>query len=650
MEKIKIIIILFVSIILIYQPASGQVRLPALVRDSMILQRDAKIKIWGWASPKEKIQISFQNKKYKTIADENGNWKVSFSPMKAGGPYVMNIDASNHIILHNILIGDVWLCSGQSNMVHQMYLHRIRYEEDIANANYPQIRQFWVPNVTDLQHPQQNIPTSYWKAANPTDVLQFSAVAYFFAKKIYDKYHVPIGLINASVGGPGIETWMSEESLKEFPGFTKLIERNKDTAYVNGFNRAVAIKNASLPKPHDKGLLQPIRWYDTSYIPKGWRTIAIPGYWEDQGVKNLDGIVWYRKEIMVPASLINVPVKLFMGRIVDADFIYVNGKLIGNTTYQYPQRRYDIPTGVLKEGKNIITIRVINYFNKGGFVPDKPYYLATKNDTIHLTGYWQYKVGSVFMPNQKTAAGIDLEYQPTSLYNAMIAPLINYSIKGFLWYQGEGNISNAPVYGKLLSTMIKDWRCKWQQGDLLFLYVQLPNLGDMQYQPSESNLAVLRQGQLNTLSVPNTQMAITIDVGEWNDIHPDRKKPVGDRLALAAEKIAYGDSVIYSGPIYQSSQIEGNTIVLSFTNVGSGLTTNDGEEPAEFAIAGADKKFVWAKTKIDGANIIVWSDEVTNPIYVRYAWADDPVNPNLYNKEGLPASPFQAEVSSPNKK
>lgn len=642
MEKIKIIVTLFVSITLIYQTAPGQVRLPALVRDSMILQRDAKIKIWGWASAGEKIKISFNNKTYKTTAGFDGKWKTFLSPTKAGGPHTMRIDGSNHITLKNILVGDVWLCSGQSNMVHQLFLHAERYAKDIEETNNPEIRQFWVPNTTDLQHPHDDLPFGYWKSAVPGDVLQFSAVAYFFAKKIYDKYHVPIGLINASVGGPGIETWMSEESLKKFPNTFALIQKNKDTAYINNFNRSIALKNAELPKPRDKGLLEPVKWYDNSYLPKEWRRISIPGYWEDQGVKGLDGIVWYRKEIEIPSSMINLPAKLDMGRIVDADFIYINGKLIGNTSYQYPQRRYHIPAGVLKKGKNIITVRVINYFNKGGFVPDKPYYLATENDTINLTGYWQYKVGSIFMPNQKAAAGIDLEYQPTSLYNAMIAPLINYTIKGFLWYQGEGNISNAPIYGKLLSAMIKDWRSKWKLGDLPFLYVQLPNFGDMQYIPSESYLAVLRQGQLKTLSVPNTQMVVTIDVGEWNDIHPDRKKDVGDRLAIAAMNLAYGEKdVIPTGPIYQSSTLDGDKIIITFSNVGSGLITNDGEEPAEFAIAGADKKFVWANAKIDGAKIIVWSNEVHDPMYVRYAWADDPVNPNLYNKEGLPASPFE---------
>ena len=639
MKKNTTILIFFV---LIFQTSFSQVKLPRLVRDSMIFQRDTKVKIWGWASAKEKIKVSFQNKKYNTAADANGNWMIVLSPMKAGGPYTMNIDAINHLTINNILIGDVWICSGQSNMVHQMKLHSVRYADDIAKANYPEIRHFWIPTLTDLQKPHDDLPVGYWKSANPEDVLEFSAVAYFFAKTIYEKYHVPIGLINASVGGTPIEAWTSEEGLKEFPSIASTVEKNKDTVYINSLNRRGF--TGGRPREEDKGLTAITPWYDPSYIPKGWRTINIPGYWEDQGIKDLDGVVWYRKEIDVPSSMTKVPAKVFLGRIVDADFLYINGKLVGNTTYMYPQRRYQVPADLLKPGKNIFVVRVINNFGKGGFVPDKPYQLIAGNDTIDLKGYWQYKVGQVNIPQRGFGGGgISAQNQPTALYNGMIAPLINYTIKGFLWYQGEANSGKADEYAKLQPAMIADWRKKWNQPNAPFLYVQLPGFMDMNYLPSESQWAGLREAQLKSLSVPNTAMAVAIDLGEWNDIHPDRKKEVGERLALAAEKIAYGENIVYSGPIYQSSTIDGNKITLTFSNIGSGLTTNDGEEPGEFAIAGADKKFVWAKAKIDRDKVIVWSDKIANPMYVRYAWADNPDGANLYNKEGLPASPIRTD-------
>jgi sialate O-acetylesterase len=621
----------------------AQVKLPQLIRDSMVLQRDAKINVWGWASKGEKVNVKFNNKTYKTTTNNDGKWILQLAPTKAGGPYTMEITGKNKIMLHDVLIGDVWLCSGQSNMVHQMKLHSVRYADEIANVNYPQIRHFWIPTMTDLRIPHDDLPTGYWKSANPENVLDFSAVAYFFAKDLYEKYHVPIGLINASVGGTPIEAWTSEEGLKSFPSISNTIQKNKDTAYVNGFGRKNIAANANMSKQEDKGLTAATPWFDPAYIPTEWRTINIPGYWEDQGVKDLDGVVWYRKEIDVPSSMVGKPSKVFLGRIVDADFLYINGKLIGNTTYQYPQRRYAVPADVLKQGKNLFVVRVINNSGKGGFVPDKPYRLIAGNDTVDLKGYWQYKVGEVFVPRNGASVGFAAQNQPTALYNAMVAPLINYTIKGMLWYQGEANSSHAAEYAKLQPAMIVDWRSKWKEGNIPFLYVQLPGFMDYNYLPSESQWAELREAQLQSLSVPNTAMAVAIDLGEWNDIHPDRKKDVSDRLALAAEKIAYGENIVYSGPIYQSSAIDGSKIIISFSNTGSGLITNDDEAPAEFAIAGDDKKFVWANAKVEGDKVIVWSDEIASPKYVRYAWADDPVNPNLYNKEGLPASPFRTD-------
>jgi sialate O-acetylesterase len=644
--KHQLAIVLLSLIAIVSTRASAQVKLPRMIRDSMVLQRDAKINVWGWASKGEKVTVKMNGKTYRTKTGTDGKWMLQLSPMPAGGPYTMDITGKNKLTLHDILIGDVWICSGQSNMVHQMILHSVRYPDEVANANYPAIRHFWIPTMTDLKGPREDLPAGYWKWANPTDVLDFSAVAYFFAKDLYEKYHVPIGLINASVGGTPIEAWTSEEGFKEFPAILKTIEKNKDTAYINSFNRRNFSGTINTPKPQDKGLTGSIPWYNPAYVPKEWRQIGIPGYWEDQGIKDLNGVVWYRREIDIPASMTGKPAKVFLGRIVDANELYINGKLVGNTTYQYPQRRYTIPADLLKPGKNLFVVRVTNNFGKGGFVPDKPYYLFAGNDTIDLKGYWQYKVGEVFVPRKGFGGGgfgFSAQNAPTALYNAMVAPVINYTIKGILWYQGESNTGNAASYAKLQEALITDWRSKWKEGDIPFLYVQLPGFMDYNYLPSESQWAELREAQLQSLSAPNTAMAVAIDLGEWNDIHPDRKKEVGDRLALAAEKMAYGENIVYSGPIYQSAKIEGDKMIIAFSNVGSGLITNDGEELSEFAIAGADKKFIWAKAKIEGDKVVVWSDEIKEPKYVRYAWADDPVNPNLFNKEGLPASPFRTD-------
>jgi len=362
-------------------------------------------------------------------------------------------------------------------------------------------------------------------------------------------------------------------------------------------------------------------------------------------VKDLNGSVWYRKEVDVPATMVGKPARVYLGRIIDADVFYVNGKQIGRTGSMYTERRYDIPADLLKAGKNLFVVKITNNNGKGGFVPDKPYYLFSASDTVSLVGYWQYKVGEVFVPRTTQVGGgfVSAQNSPAALYNGMIAPVINYTLKGFLWYQGESNVTRAAEYAGLQIAQINDWRKKWDMGNLPFLFVQLPNYQDYTYLPVESNWALLRESQFKALSFPNTGMVVTIDIGEWNDLHPWNKHDVGKRMALLAEKIAYGENIVSSGPLFQSAIIEGNKIVISFTNVGSGLVTNDGEEPGEFAIAGADKKFVWAKAKIEGDKVIVWNDTIKEPMYVRYAWADDPVNPNLYNKEGLPASPFRTD-------
>jgi sialate O-acetylesterase len=642
----------------------GNIRLPVLISDGMVLQRDCKINIWGWASPGEKVRVKFNNKTFNTVTGSEGNWEVNLPPMKAGGPYTMELKGNNSITVKNILIGDVWFCSGQSNMVLTMERVKEKYPDDIANADFPDIRNFFIPTASDVTSVHNDLPPGKWISASPENVLSFGAVAFFFARSIYNEYKVPIGIINSSVGGTPIEAWISEEGLKEFPQLVSRIESFKDTAFMNPVLRSLA-KRAESGRVStgndrgndtgnswriDRGMMGPKPWYDPEYIPEGWHNFWLPGYLDDQGVKGLDGIIWFRKEINLPASITGKPAKLFMGRIVDADEVYVNGVLSGSITYQYPPRRYNLPAGLLKPGKNIIVVRVTNYTGKGGFVPDKPYWLVAGNDSIDLRGDWLYKVGQVFRPvtseSMPRTPVLVMQNEPTGLYNTMVAPVINYRIKGILWYQGESNTGRPQEYHRLLPALITDWRNKWQQGPLPFLYVQLANFMEVQYLPSESNWAELRFAQFTSLSVPNTAMTVTIDAGEWNDIHPLEKKIVGERLALAARKLAYGDeNVVYSGPIYNSLTREGDRLIIEFDHSGNGLMAKGGGDLNYFAVAGADKKFVWADAKIENNHVIVWSDDIPDPVWVRYAWADNPEWANLYNMEGLPASPFEATIN-----
>lgn len=620
-----------------------QIRLPAIVSDGMVLQRDTPLKIWGWASPGEKVIVQFDQKKYTTKTGADGKWRVSLPAMPADGlAHTLTARGKNILAVTDILLGDVWFCAGQSNMVHQMNIHDVTYANDIKEASFPHIRQFWVPNTTRLTGPAEELPSGQWVSAVGDKVRPFSAVAYFFARALYQKRGVPVGIINASWGGTPIEAWISEDGLKKFNDILPVLLKNKDTAYVNQTNRAAA--EANPPRlSDDVGLKSSPQWFETAYQPKGWKSVYVPGYWEDQGVRNLDGVVWYRKEIDIPASMVGKQAGVWLGRIIDADELYINGQKVGGSGYMYPQRRYKVAPHVLKAGKNLVVVRVTNHGGKGGFVPDKPYCLFAGRDTLDLKGTWHYKVGEVFEPTGPRPQAIALQNQPAALYNSMVHPLVNYGIKGVLWYQGESNTVRPEQYDTLLPALIGDWRKRWEKPELPVIFAQLPGFMEYNYLPSESNWARHREATLKTLKVPYTAMTVNIDLGEWNDVHPDNKKDVGERMALAARKLAYGEHLVYSGPLFRSASIEGNRIIISFDHPGSGLVTSDGEAPAEFAIAGEDKKFRWAQSRIEGEHVVVWHDEIPEPKYVRYAWADNPVNPNLFNREGLPASPFRTD-------
>jgi sialate O-acetylesterase len=637
----KVLIFLTCSITLV----TGQVRLPKLISDGMVLQRDTNVKIWGWASEGEQITVNFIGSTYHATTDQNGNWHIMLPELEAGGPYQLDIRASNEIKINDIMIGEVWVCSGQSNMELNMKRVSPLYSDEIADSKNPNIRYFEVPDKYNFNAPQKDLSSGRWEKANPENVLHFSAVSYFFGKEIYDKFKVPVGLINSALGGSPAEAWISEDGLKEFPGYYKEALRFKDSTLVQKImddDRTRINKWYDRSKQNDLGYSIPGKpWSSPEYDASDWDVMKIPGYWADGRLGFINGIVWFRKEVNIPASMIGKDAKLNLGRIVDADSVFVNGIFVGNTTYQYPPRRYIIKSGILKEGINLITIRVINNAGRGGFVEDKPYDLVAGNDRIDLSGEWKYRLGTEMEPLKGETF---IRWKPLGLYNAMLAPLLSYSIKGVIWYQGEANTKDPVEYRKLFPALIKDWRKNWKQGDFPFLYVQLPNFMEVKPEPSESNWALLREAQLQTLSVPNTAMAVTIDIGEWNDIHPLDKKDVGKRLFVAAEKIAYGiDSVTYSGPVYQSMKIDGERIILFFDHVDGGLVLNNSEKSGSFAIAGSDRHFVWAQAKIQGDKIVVWNEAITNPVAVRYAWADNPAGALLYNKSGLPASPFRTD-------
>ncbi|MTI59692.1 MAG: sialate O-acetylesterase [Firmicutes bacterium] len=620
------------------------IKLPRILSDGMVLQREKEIKIWGWATKGERITILFQGNEYSTVTKNNNTWDFIFPPMPAGGPYKMIIEGGNNFItINNILIGDVWVCSGQSNM--EIPISRVwdLYEEELCSAWNPEIRQFNVPQNYDFNSPCQDLENGEWKSVDPDSILDFSAVAYFFAKELYDKYQVPIGLIKASVGGSPVEAWLSEEVLQAFPEYLKTVEKFKDNKYVKKILHTDELAeknwyNNLLEK--DQGLLnQKMAWYDPDYDDSEWSTLNLPASFEDSGLGNFNGVIWLRKEVEVPVSMVNKSARVLLGRIIDSDTAYINGTLIGKTEYQYPPRKYNIPAGILKKGKNSITVRVVCNNGQGGFIEDKPYQITANEEIIDLKGKWRYKVGAVCESIPEITF---VQWKPLGLFNGMIAPLLNYVIKGVIWYQGESNDSRPEEYRDLFVSLINDWRQKWKLGNFPFLYVQLPNYGQSADYSAESNWAIIREAQLEALTIPHTAMAVTIDIGEWNDLHPLNKEDVGIRLALAAQFRAYGEKdIVYSGPIYRSMKIEGKKIILTFDHIGSGLTAKGDGKLKTFFLVDSNNKPHKAEAEIRNNKVIVWNERVKDPVAVYYAWSDNPENANLYNIEGLPASPFR---------
>jgi len=623
------------------QQGEAKVKLPTLISDGMVLQREQNLCVWGTADPDEEVIISFLKKKYQVRANTQGEWKLTLSPMKAGGPYTMSI---NDLLLKDILIGDVWLCSGQSNM--ELTVSRVmdKYCSEIERDSNLMIRYIKVPLDYNFHTPQTDIKSSSWKSLTPENALSFSAVAYFFAKDLYAKTKIPVGLINSSVGGSPVEAWISEEGLKPFPQYLNDKSLYESDDYVAGVKKLEWTRqnmwNATLYKK-DLGLHENQLWYSSSYNDSSWNRLNLfSTEWATNGLNPINGSHWFRKEFDVSQNLAGKEATLRLGCIVDADSVYVNGVFVGTISYQYPPRIYKIPANLLKKGKNIVTVRLISYGGRPGFVKDKPYKIICQGDEISLEGEWKYKLG-VEMP---TLPGQTFfQYKPVGLYNAMIAPLLNYNVAGALWYQGEANTGRYNEYDSLLSALINDWRLKWNSPNLPFIIVQLANFMQSHSEPVESYWAQLRDQQLKiTRMVHHTGLAVAIDLGEWNDIHPLNKKELGNRLSLQAQRLVHGNKkIICDGPIYQSMIIEGKKLILSFQEGTDDLLPV--QELKGFSIAGEDRVFKWAKARVEGNKVVVWNDEILNPVMVRYGWDDNPSGLNLYNKTKLPASPFRTK-------
>lgn len=603
------------------QPVMAKVRLPKLVSDKMVLQRDTDLKIWGWADAGEKVTVRLQGNYYETEADKNGNWEVTLPPQQAGGPYLLEV---NEIVIRDVLVGDVWLCSGQSNQ--ETPIHRLtEMFPEINVSNNHMIRHYKVPTQDIKETLAEEIAgNAVWHSGVASEVMNWTALAYFYAQEAYAKTKVPQGMLVSSLGGSAIESWVSQEHLKEFPRLVL------DKEALELMNQA--------SKDQGEGKWNQLNWDDSD-----WETMQMPGTWRENGV-NVRGTVWLRKDFEIPEAMEGRHARLAMGTLVHNDAVFVNGVYVGSTGYEYPPRRYQIPAGVLRKGKNTIAVRLNAPAGNGEFIKDKPYKIIGDAAEIDLTGTWKYKVGLDLAEVSKYTERLkNRQSVGSGLYNGMIYPIRHYRVKGAIWYQGESNAGRSHEYGALMSALITNWRELWQKPELPFLLVQLPNFMEKHEKPTDSGWARIREAQLNTFkTTPNTALAVTYDVGEWNDIHPLNKKAVAQRLFLGARKVVYGEKVTHSGPVYKDMKIEGDKIVISFTETGRGLMAKGGTLK-HFAIAGEDKQFVWAEAVIRGNKVVVSSKSVKNPVAVRYAWSDNPDEANLCNKEGLLASPFRTD-------
>jgi len=619
--------------------ANANVQLPLLFSDGMVLQRDKPIPVWGWADPEEKIEVHFNNQIVKTKADKSGKWMVRLKAEMAGGPYKMAIKGENNIVINNVLVGEVWICSGQSNMEFTVD-RAMNAKKEINDSDFPMIRQFLVEK--DLSStPKSQIKAGKWDVCNSTTVGNFTAVGYFFAKQLYAELKIPIGIINTSWGGTCVETWTSREAFENNDEFKEMIAEipNLDMDSLSNIQTKTITERVEEIQGSKVNVSNESFFKQVSFNDANWPEMLAPELWENQQLGNLDGVVWMRKSLVISKDDAANEALLELAKIDDMDVTYINGIEVG-TTNQYDDKRiYEIPAGTLKEGVNVIAVRIVDYAGGGGIWGDaSDLKLSLQSTVIPLSGKWKFKVIEI-------RSEVSPNSYPSLLYNAMLNPLIPYAFQGVLWYQGEANVGRANQYKEAFPLMINDWRTKWGQGDFPFYYVQLSSYNEFGGNSiNGSTWAELREAQTQTLQIPNTGMCVTTDIGNAKDIHPTNKQDVGKRLAAIALNKDYLVEMVFSGPTFESMEINENKIIITFDNIGGGLMIpNKYGYIKGFEIAGTDKIFHYAKAYISDNKVIVYNENVSNPVAIHYGWADDAGDCNLYNKEEFPASPFRTD-------
>jgi sialate O-acetylesterase len=631
-------ILFFILVFNIGYLSTAQVVLSPIFTDNMVLQRNRPIPIWGNSNDNETVEIRF-NKQIKIVkADENGKWMVKLNPEIAGGPYQLIVEGKNTLQLNNILVGDVWICSGQSNMEWTVGQSQ-NAKEEISSANNPLIRHVKIAKEINSL-PQDTFATNSWQVCDSTTVADFSGIGYFFAKKMVDDLNIPIGLINASWGGTNIETWISRDGFENSDEFREMIttmpQIDLDTIAklktIARLKKIESVQNSKLNSSKTDSFKE--RTFDDS----NWPELNQPQAWEQQNLGVFDGIVWLRKTFVLSEDDLKKKAILYLAKIDDEDISYVNGIKIGSSNQWDHFRKYEIPDAVLKEGKNAIAIRVVDTGGDGGIYGNpEDLKLIIGGFVVPLNGQWKYQVESI-----KTTLNVN-EF-PSLAYNAMINPLIPFAFRGVLWYQGESNADRAFQYRTAFPLLINDWRAKFDQGNFPFYFVQLATFKTTGNSNEGCSWAELREAQTLTLQIPNTGMVVTTDIGDPNDIHPTNKQDVGKRLAALALNKIYHQKIISQGPSFKSMKIKKNQLILSFHHTRNELTTHDESAFVNgFEIAGNDQVFHPALATVKANKILVSAKNVKNPIATRFGWIGDASANNLFNKEGFPAVPFRTD-------
>jgi sialate O-acetylesterase len=637
----------FAALLTMVLPAAARFASPAdlrvisLVGDHMVVQRGSRVPIWGSARPGSLVEVRLGGVAYAARADAKGGWRVTLRPIKPGASRDLTIEGNGERLhFRDVVAGDVWVCGGQSNMEWSV-ADSLDASKEIAAADDPMIRHFRVPRSWAAQ-PEDSLAGGTWEVADPEHVGSFTAVGYFLARELRRHVTVPIGLINATWGGSRIEPWMSASSLGlDAAPLGEILAEER--LYERTVLERIRARAGVLPD-REEGLVEGrALWADPDLDDATWDVLSVPSRWEEAGYEGMDGVAWYRTSFELTADEARSGLRLGLGKIDDSDISWVNGREVGRTTLAWNSARvYEAPPAILKPGRNVLAVRVEDTGGGGGIWGDPDLlYVEAAGSRRSLAGTWRFKVGVVT---------VNLEFHknqvPTVLYNKMVHPLLPYPINGVLWYQGESNAGpeDALAYRKLFRSLIEDWRAGWGLGNVPFLFVQLANYLPSSAEPSDSSWALLRESQSAALALPMTAQAVTIDIGDAHDIHPRNKQEVGRRLALAARSVAYGERIVFSGPVYKRHDVRQGQVVIEFSDVGRGLVAKgEAGRLAGFTIAGADRRFLPAQATVQRGRVVVWNDLVPNPVAVRYAWADNPEAANLINLEGLPASPFRTD-------